>query len=525
MAETDFTTLTELECPLLEQPTNDMCMGDLIKLLAFNTAVLERMVANSIVPAGIVSYFSGQESDVPPRFLICDGSYFDPSTYPELFAKIKYTYGRDVDNCFAVPDLRVSIIQGVALGSECMDEDEAVLWEGRNPAVGAAVQGNVVGSRIKFPHNPVDPLNPVYFNSTNAPQVGDSIYGKMSLIPVISTGELCGRYEIQSPSTTGCTTLSGGSGGSGVAGMTLVDDELCIIAPSGAIAACIDLSSLNNGVSTGVSADTTSVVNLFKKEYVAPTLITSDVGIASVDLNTLAGVTVPSWATHAIVKGRAGGFMAGNTNAVLRARITAGGIEVVEAVGGDDGVTPQYTLGGKAVISDINGSEEEVTISESNIISAPLNGSNLSYELSTTGSAGIYHEYTHLYILGFEGVEPTTVEGIGVGGKQVYYAGDGVSAWNANISALVDLNTIVGVTVPSWATHTIVYGIFNSEGVATNDVTIGGRTLSQLTSLSGHSQHTGEYTIPLDGTSLQVDMTLAGSSTADVYILGFKNIY
>ena len=174
MSEIDFTTLKELDCPLLEQPTNDMCMGDLVKLLAFNTAILERMVLGSIVPAGIVSYFSGTVEDVPPRFLVCDGSYYDPTTYPELFEKIRYTYGRDINNCFAVPDLRVSIIQGVALESLCMDENEDSLWEGLTRETGAPVNGNVVGSRIK--HENTD-----YFNSGKLPDEGDSIYGKMAL--------------------------------------------------------------------------------------------------------------------------------------------------------------------------------------------------------------------------------------------------------------------------------------------------------------------------------------------------------
>lgn len=236
MSEIDFTTLSPNDCPLLEQPTNDMCMGDLIKLLAFNTAVLERMVKGSIVPAGIVSYFAGQEADIPARFIICDGSYYDPNTYPELFAKIKYTYGRNVDNCFAVPDLRVSIIQGLALGSECMVASEEAKWEGKTPAAGANVQGNVVGSRIKYPNS-----SPVY-NSSNPPSESASVYGKMALIPIISTGELCGRYEILSTSTTGCT------GSSFTLLLNDITDQLCILNEAEAIVDCISLSAYDTQI-------------------------------------------------------------------------------------------------------------------------------------------------------------------------------------------------------------------------------------------------------------------------------------
>jgi microcystin-dependent protein len=46
----------------------------------------------------------------PPGFLICDGTWYAPSTYPLLFAVLSNAWGGDGVNNFAVPDLRGCVL-------------------------------------------------------------------------------------------------------------------------------------------------------------------------------------------------------------------------------------------------------------------------------------------------------------------------------------------------------------------------------------------------------------------------------
>lgn len=66
--------------------------------------------------AGEISQFAGPSSQIPPGWLICDGSAKDGLTYPELFAAIGYYWGKSGD-MFRLPDLRGRFLRGVDNGS------------------------------------------------------------------------------------------------------------------------------------------------------------------------------------------------------------------------------------------------------------------------------------------------------------------------------------------------------------------------------------------------------------------------
>jgi microcystin-dependent protein len=53
----------------------------------------------------------------PPGFLICDGTWYVPSSYPDLFAVLSDAWGGDGVNSFAVPDLRGMVCIGMDEGS------------------------------------------------------------------------------------------------------------------------------------------------------------------------------------------------------------------------------------------------------------------------------------------------------------------------------------------------------------------------------------------------------------------------
>lgn len=64
------------------------------------------------VRAGTVTYFAN--ATAPIGYLICDGSLYSTTTYPELFNAIGYLYGGS-GATFQVPDLRGEFIRGAAL--------------------------------------------------------------------------------------------------------------------------------------------------------------------------------------------------------------------------------------------------------------------------------------------------------------------------------------------------------------------------------------------------------------------------
>ena len=56
--------------------------------------------------------WAGSEGTIPPGWLICDGSIYNISTFPALFAAIGAVYGGDGIVTFAVPDCRGRVMVG-----------------------------------------------------------------------------------------------------------------------------------------------------------------------------------------------------------------------------------------------------------------------------------------------------------------------------------------------------------------------------------------------------------------------------
>ena len=175
MSNVNFNDLSELDCPLLEQPNEQMCIGELVRLLAFNTALLERALLSSVIPAGMAFSFAGDLADRPKGFIVADGSWYQPTTYPNLFAVLQYRYGRRTDGCFRVPDYRGTELVGVDLGLGCLTGLDN--WRGFTKE-GELVNGGSVGASNK------------HCNNTDTESCSSTVR-KSLVTPLISTGELC----------------------------------------------------------------------------------------------------------------------------------------------------------------------------------------------------------------------------------------------------------------------------------------------------------------------------------------------
>jgi microcystin-dependent protein len=67
------------------------------------------------VPVGSLQAFAG--ADAPTGWLLCNGSSYSTSAYPELFSVLGYTYGGSGAN-FNVPDLRGRVPMGAGTGAQ-----------------------------------------------------------------------------------------------------------------------------------------------------------------------------------------------------------------------------------------------------------------------------------------------------------------------------------------------------------------------------------------------------------------------
>jgi hypothetical protein len=176
MANIDFDDLEPLACPLVTQPDNNTCIGDLIKQYAYNLAILERALLKTVVAAGMLQYFMGGLSKIPKGYVIADGSWYSPETFPNLFANIKYIHGKREDGCFRVPDLRSTILVGLDMNRKCLTDVNEYVGLDVN---GDPVEGDNVGA------------SRTYCQSPNIGQECDSLVKKKLAIPLISTGEIC----------------------------------------------------------------------------------------------------------------------------------------------------------------------------------------------------------------------------------------------------------------------------------------------------------------------------------------------
>ena len=174
MSNFDFSSLPELPCPLLTQPTDTQCVGTLVRQLTYNLMVMERALLNSVVPAGVPTMFAGCPSNIPNGYVLADGTWYEPTTYPALFAAIGYKYGKRPDGCFRSPDYRSTVFRGMALGDPCFTGTEE--WIGFDND-GEVAYGDNVGATKKFCND----------------DSGDCEHPKSEtlVVPLISTGELC----------------------------------------------------------------------------------------------------------------------------------------------------------------------------------------------------------------------------------------------------------------------------------------------------------------------------------------------
>ena len=182
-----FDDLPELDCPLTVQPTDNMCVGDLVRLLTYNMMVLERMVLGRSVPSGVVSYYAGGIDTIPAGYLICDGSKYSSSAYPTLANRLGNLHGwvKPSDGCFYVPNLLKTIIVGADLDDDISDDNQ---WQYTpyqssespvNPINGTNEYG--AGSfRNYLKDGSADPYNNYQIQMNH-----------VMLIPIISTGEVC----------------------------------------------------------------------------------------------------------------------------------------------------------------------------------------------------------------------------------------------------------------------------------------------------------------------------------------------
>jgi hypothetical protein len=75
------------------------------------------LTAHIEFPAGAIIPFGGPVDKIPAGWLLCDGTAYDRTGYPELFAVIGTSWGyyeSDPENTFRVPDLRGVVLRGVS---------------------------------------------------------------------------------------------------------------------------------------------------------------------------------------------------------------------------------------------------------------------------------------------------------------------------------------------------------------------------------------------------------------------------
>src|SRR5262249_32351647 len=75
-------------------------------------------------PAGTIVAFGGGASNVPPGWLLCDGSSVLRASYPQLFSAIGTAWGSASVASFNLPDLRGQFLRGTDSGAG-VDPDAA----------------------------------------------------------------------------------------------------------------------------------------------------------------------------------------------------------------------------------------------------------------------------------------------------------------------------------------------------------------------------------------------------------------
>lgn len=121
-------------------------------------------------PVGFVTMYCGPSTNVPPKFLLCDGSSYAQSAYPELFSTIQQIFGPGTNAAtdFNVPDMSDRFVVGSSISGQ------------KSPNIGA-----FLGKSVPFGPS----LNEVQILSTNMTNhlhsviVNDSLHKHTTTLP------------------------------------------------------------------------------------------------------------------------------------------------------------------------------------------------------------------------------------------------------------------------------------------------------------------------------------------------------
>lgn len=159
-------------------------------------------------PVGSLQAFAG--ASAPTGWLLCDGTSYSTSVYPELFSVLGYTYGGSGAN-FNVPDLRGRVPMGAGTGAQNGGTGTGAISGGT--ALTARTRGAFGGDERLATHNHSisDPGHTHQVGSNSGP---DNLSGPHTGNYDPNTFGIAFYYTSTS-STTGITVQNNAGGGSG----------------------------------------------------------------------------------------------------------------------------------------------------------------------------------------------------------------------------------------------------------------------------------------------------------------------
>jgi microcystin-dependent protein len=171
---------------------------------------------NFPMPVGSVMNYLGK--NIPPSFLLCDGTEYNINDYPLLFQAVSSAYGGDGETTFAVPNLINEFISGIE--------------QNTNPPT-FSVGGGTFSGNYSFT-----------IAETNMPSISlDATASGTDLTPVSITGQIGytngvlkqGSQASNSPSgsTTTITTIANDSSNSALWNFQVLSASGTYTAPSG----------------------------------------------------------------------------------------------------------------------------------------------------------------------------------------------------------------------------------------------------------------------------------------------------
>jgi hypothetical protein len=112
-----FPTQPECDCNFILPMSKEPCIGDTLDVMFYNISALnvafQKFIKRS---AGKIQIHAGSPNDIPADEILCDGSSYEPSEFPQLFARLGYRHGKSGSK-FLVPDYRGQFLRGVDMGA------------------------------------------------------------------------------------------------------------------------------------------------------------------------------------------------------------------------------------------------------------------------------------------------------------------------------------------------------------------------------------------------------------------------